>query len=177
MAGAGRPLLLCPSHLRRTIGGALYAVCSRSIRRTHRDHACQSLCHQGPCPDCPMLPSKLLLCPCGKSKMKELLLKNKIIRTSCLDPVPVCDKRCERILHVTEDDEIHMCQQQCHTGDCDECRQSIKVKCRCGKDTYSVECSKSNLLSPFCLSELKVCNYKDLLFLFTFCKENIVFLS
>ena len=141
------------------------------------NHACQSLCHQGPCPDCPMLPSKLLLCPCGKSKMKELLLKNKIIRTSCLDPVPVCDKRCERILHVTEDDEIHMCQQQCHTGDCDECRQSIKVKCRCGKDTYSVECSKSNLLSPFCLSELKVCNYKDLLFLFTFCKENIVFLS
>lgn len=75
--------------------------------------------------------------------MKELLLKNKIIRTSCLDPVPVCEKKCGRKLHVNLEEEIHICQQQCHIGECEECKEEIKIKCRCGKDSSLVECFKS----------------------------------
>ena len=60
------------------------------------NHRCKERCHQGECGVCPLMPSKLVYCPCGKTQMKELLIKNKAIRTSCLDPVLVCDKKCEK---------------------------------------------------------------------------------
>lgn len=107
------------------------------------NHRCKSLCHEGPCEPCHLLPSKLVYCPCGKTKIKELLLKNKIIRTSCLDPVPVCEKICEKILHVI-DDNIHICKSHCHEGECNECKEKLKVKCRCGKESQAIECSERN---------------------------------
>lgn len=95
------------------------------------------------------MPSNLINCPCGKTPVRELLLRNKIIRTSCRDPVPTCEKQCERLLecaHNTNDQtksDFHVCTQPCHTGECGPCERDVQVRCRCGKETETVKCSVS----------------------------------
>ena len=113
------------------------------------NHKCQNICHDGPCPPCLLLPSKLAKCPCGKTQMKELLLKKKIIRTSCLDLIPTCENKCDKILHIHKDD-VHTCEAQCHSDECPKCEKKIKVKCRCGKETETIECHERE--------EVKFCN-------------------
>lgn len=95
------------------------------------------------------MPSNLTKCPCGKTSMRDLLLKNKIIRTSCKDPVPTCDKPCEKLLqcpHNTNERttiDFHVCQSKCHVGECGACEREVQVSCRCGKETEMVKCSES----------------------------------
>jgi transcriptional repressor NF-X1 len=124
-------------------------------------HTCESLCHSADCPPCPLLPSKLTNCPCGKTGVKELLLKNKIIRTSCTDPIPTCDKICNKLLHVvdgTGETDLHFCESKCHLGECPACQKQIEIKCRCGKETEQVICSKQ----PVAKLCTKRCNKKRL---------------
>lgn len=49
------------------------------------NHKCQKLCHEGPCDVCPRDVSMVNSCPCGKTPLENG-------RTSCLDPIPCCDK-------------------------------------------------------------------------------------
>ena len=112
------------------------------------NHNCSESCHEGPCKPCSLLPSKLNKCPCGKTEMKMLLIKNKIIRTNCLDPVPTCEKVCAKVLHDlrVEDDEVHFCEQKCHTNECEPCAKLVEIKCRCGRESEFVECNKRDVL-------------------------------
>lgn len=104
-------------------------------------HKCEQVCHEGECKPCPLLPSKLLHCPCGNTPIRELLLKNKLIRTQCTDPVPTCDKTCNKLLHADNDNNLHFCVAKCHLEKCPPCKKQINVKCRCGKETDLIECS------------------------------------
>lgn len=61
------------------------------------NHLCETPCHQGECPSCPLLPIHVNVCPCGATPLSELLLDG-MNRTSCLDPVPTCTKTCGRLL-------------------------------------------------------------------------------
>jgi transcriptional repressor NF-X1 len=114
--------------------------CDKSLKCGN--HKCEMQCHNGECPSCHLLPSNLQNCPCGQTKMREILLTQKIIRTNCLDPVPTCGKVCGKLLHQHNDETTidHVCQMKCHTGDCGSCQKIVKVKCRCGKETHEVEC-------------------------------------
>ena len=110
------------------------------------NHTCDEQCHEGPCKPCKLMPSKLTHCPCGKVSMRELIIKKKIVRTSCLDPVPTCENMCDRVLHDLFDDDneaVHLCEEKCHQGKCGDCRKMVEVKCRCGKEADLVECHKS----------------------------------
>lgn len=49
------------------------------------NHNCKETCHPGECPPCVKAPDQVKCCPCGKTKLE-------IVRTSCLDPVPCCEK-------------------------------------------------------------------------------------
>ena len=137
------------------------------------NHRCKEQCHQGDCGVCPLMPSKLVYCPCGKTQMKELLIRNKAIRTSCLDPVLVCDKKCEKASCDGGEfyfkklkcyffknflfwlkDLMHLCQSKCHVNECPPCRIKIKVKCRCGKDSELVDCCESKFELIFKLSSI-----------------------
>lgn len=101
------------------------------------------------------MPSTLTHCPCGKTLTRELLLKNKIIRTSCKDPIPTCDKTCGKLLkcphNINEKTtrDFHMCESKCHLGECGRCEKEIEVLCRCGKETETVKCYQSD--------EVKLC--------------------
>lgn len=67
-------------------GAALYScgdICENLL--SCGNHKCQKKCHDGDCEQCALAPDQVLFCPCGRTK----LMKN---RSSCLDPVPCCDK-------------------------------------------------------------------------------------
>lgn len=51
------------------------------------NHNCKETCHPGECPPCVKAPDQVKCCPCGKTKLE-------IVRTSCLDPIPCCEKVC-----------------------------------------------------------------------------------
>ncbi|KAL7675328.1 hypothetical protein ACOME3_001591 [Neoechinorhynchus agilis] len=65
------------------------------------------LCHYGNCGPCPLLPSLVTHCPCGKS-----LIENK--RSKCTDPIESCGKPCMKAVEGCG----HPCVLKCHTGDC-----------------------------------------------------------
>ncbi len=109
-------------------------------------HRCEKMCHEGECGQCELLPSRLSRCPCGKTAVKELLIARRIVRTSCTEAVPTCEKRCEKVLHVVgEEEEVHVCEEKCHVGECGRCVREVMVKCRCGKETERIQCFESRL--------------------------------
>jgi hypothetical protein len=55
--------------------------------------------------ECPRSPNKVRTCPCGKKTLEDL----DIIRTSCKDPLPCCESRCEKPLM----DCDHLCAALC----------------------------------------------------------------
>ena len=61
------------------------------------NHLCELTCHTAPCPPCPLLPSHITTCPCGAMPLSALLSPDQS-RTSCLDPVPTCDRPCGKVL-------------------------------------------------------------------------------
>jgi transcriptional repressor NF-X1 len=147
----------CYSHQTKNTakcGSASKYSCSQKCNKLLKcgKHYCDQECHDGDCPTCPLLPSKLLNCPCGKTAIKELLIKNKIIRTSCTDPIPVCTKTCNKLLHSCGDAEsdLHFCEAKCHLNECPPCLKQIEIKCRCGKESESVQC--------FQKPQVKLCN-------------------
>ena len=113
-------------------------------------HKCEQPCHQGECQSCALTPGNLMKCPCGKTAIKELLIAQKLIRTTCTDSVPTCEKKCERILpcnenaHAASDNknmEVHLCQAQCHqASECPPCEASVEIRCRCRRETKMIKC-------------------------------------
>ena len=96
-------------------------------------HACVKRCHpQDPAIlGCPRSPEDVKFCPCGKTAINDL-----IVRKSCEDPIPVCDKTCGKVLPCG-----HACQSSCHLGDCRPCENVILATCRCRKSKINVKCS------------------------------------
>lgn len=120
-------------------------ICDKTL--TCQKHKCTEKCHPGECKPCALMPSKLTNCPCGQTQIRELLIQKKIIRTSCTDPVPTCDKICSKILPCTLDSEnVHLCESKCHTDECPACEKLIEKKCRCGKETEMIKCSDRNAI-------------------------------
>lgn len=57
------------------------------------NHHCQKSCHPGKCDPCSKSPDEVKTCPCGQSMLTEQ-------RTSCLDPIPCCDKVISPLLKI-----------------------------------------------------------------------------
>uniref|UniRef100_A0A7N1A4D8 NF-X1-type zinc finger protein NFXL1 n=1 Tax=Kalanchoe fedtschenkoi TaxID=63787 RepID=A0A7N1A4D8_KALFE len=96
------------------------------------NHFCTEICHPGPCPECDLVPSRIKTCCCGKTNLVER-------RESCMDPVPICEKVCEKQLPCG----VHLCKEKCHTGNCSPCMTLVTQKCRCGSTSRTVECHKT----------------------------------
>lgn len=69
------------------IGGATNYECGEICGKVLEcgNHFCTKLCHPGECESCSIAPEKVNHCPCGQMALVEK-------RTSCLDPIPCCDK-------------------------------------------------------------------------------------
>ncbi|CAM0948762.1 unnamed protein product [Alopecurus aequalis] len=98
------------------------------------NHACQDVCHPGPCGECELVPAKVTTCHCGKTRLQEK-------RESCLDPIPTCDKVCDRKLPC----RVHRCKVTCHEGRCPPCLARVEQRCRCGSSGQKVECYKVSM--------------------------------
>ncbi|KAG0367466.1 FKBP12-associated protein [Gamsiella multidivaricata] len=99
-------------------------------------HECTKTCHpldEEP-GQCPARPEVVKTCPCG-SKTIETLLMGKL-RTSCTDPIPVCGGLCKKTLNCG-----HRCMQKCHLGECQPCKMTVTVDCRCGSTRVQRVCS------------------------------------
>ncbi|KAM0846965.1 hypothetical protein ACQ4PT_055327 [Festuca glaucescens] len=105
------------------------------------NHACQDACHPGPCGECQLLPGKVTTCHCGKTRLQEK-------RASCLDPIPTCDKVCDKKLPCG----AHRCKVTCHEGQCPPCSARVEQRCRCGSSGQMVECYKVSM-EEFCCSK------------------------
>lgn len=115
-------------------------------------HKCHLNCHQitKGVHKCPNSPANLIYCPCGKSKINDLLDKP---RTSCLDPIPTCDSICGKRLPCG-----HKCYWKCHEGECAPCYRSVDVDCKCGFTHFSIACAlKVQGYTPTCTYK---CNAK-----------------
>ncbi|XP_053110346.1 NF-X1-type zinc finger protein NFXL1 isoform X1 [Hemicordylus capensis] len=107
-------------------------VCGKTLPCGY--HACEQVCHAGPCGECPR--SGKRFCPCGKSKFS----------LPCTEDVPTCGDSCDKDLECG----IHKCSQRCHRGPCEICRQEVEKQCRCGKHTKHMPCHKPYLCETKC---------------------------
>lgn len=89
-------------------------------------HACDSVCHPGPCPPCPL--SLERYCPCGKSSFQ----------LSCTEATPTCGDTCGKLLACGS----HNCAERCHRGKCPSCLQMRVKQCKCGAKKREVQCAK-----------------------------------
>ncbi|EEB07651.1 shuttle craft like transcriptional regulator [Schizosaccharomyces japonicus yFS275] len=108
------------------------AICKR--RYNCGVHECGKPCHPekadlGPCP---LSPENVTHCPCRKNELKNIITKP---RTSCSDPIPTCNEKCEKTLKCG-----HKCQSKCHLGPCLSCTAVVKTSCRCGFNEFEVPC-------------------------------------
>jgi len=107
-------------------------------------HTCEKACH--PQDDepahCPLSPDVVSRCPCGRTSLQDI---SREPRTSCRDPIPHCDKPCDKVLSCG-----HHCPDKCHTGPCSPCFQTIEVSCRCGRTTVKSVCHQGDVQQPMC---------------------------
>ncbi|CAI8001593.1 Transcriptional repressor NF-X1 [Geodia barretti] len=128
-------------------------VCGRELNCGN--HLCELSCHPAPCPPCPLLPAHVTACPCGATPLSALLSPDQS-RTSCLDPVPTCNRSCGRVLPCSTKAEPHFCPAGCHEGPCPRCEKSRLVRCRCGRGSTRVECQNLEGIGDFVCD--KPCN-------------------
>ncbi|KAI0555399.1 hypothetical protein F4679DRAFT_523582 [Xylaria curta] len=107
------------------------------------NHGCERECHaqDEAQAHCPFSPDVITHCPCGKTSIDDI----RTPRKSCLDPIPNCDKVCNKLLNCG-----HLCQDNCHSGPCSQCNQEIELDCRCGRTKTSVICHERDLHNPLC---------------------------
>lgn len=98
-------------------------------------HKCTLNCHPvtKDCHKCPNSPANLIFCPCGRSKINDLLDQP---RKTCLDPIPTCDSICGKRLPCG-----HKCYWKCHEGECAPCYRSVDMDCKCGFTHFSIACA------------------------------------
>lgn len=120
--------------------------CQNACGRTYDcgAHRCQTSCHpQDEHPaHCPFSSDVVSHCPCGKTPLKDLMDHP---RQSCEEPVPHCERICEKALQCG-----HLCLSVCHTGDCAPCTQVMEVDCRCGRVTGETMCHEGDIQHPLC---------------------------
>ncbi|KAJ8972173.1 hypothetical protein NQ314_000301 [Rhamnusium bicolor] len=117
-------------------GSTQYAcedICGKTL--TCGNHKCQRICHEGLCDTCIRDVNIIHTCPCGKTPLE-------IPRTSCLDPIPCCDKICGRSLKCGQPSLPHKCRELCHEGICPPCPLTTVVRCRCGHMDKELPCEK-----------------------------------
>ncbi|KAK3341186.1 hypothetical protein B0T25DRAFT_510106 [Lasiosphaeria hispida] len=116
--------------------------CGRNFDCGH--HTCQKPCHpQDEAPaHCPFSPDLITHCPCGKTPLQLISTES---RQSCQDPIPHCDKPCNKVLACG-----HLCQNKCHIGSCAPCPQDIDITCRCGRTAVNSVCHQGNIEHPLC---------------------------
>lgn len=107
-------------------------------------HTCRKTCHpqDEEAAHCPLSPDVVTHCPCGKSLLQEICPQP---RTSCQDPIPYCDKPCDKLLSCG-----HHCPDKCHTGNCRPCMQNVDISCRCGRTTVKSVCHQGHIEPPMC---------------------------
>ncbi|CAF0705787.1 unnamed protein product [Brachionus calyciflorus] len=103
-------------------------------------HQCEIVCHPGECGECPK--SLVRTCPCGKTSSKK----------PCKIDIPTCGDTCDKKLNCN----IHLCANRCHYGPCEQCRQVVTKKCRCGVKEKSLPCHSEFTCETKC-NRLKNC--------------------
>ena len=101
-------------------------VCNQTLKCGN--HQCQRQCHVGSCNVCETSVSVISHCSCGQTPLQP------DARSSCLDPIPTCDKICSRLMPCG-----HKCDRPCHQDAC-HCDDQQKVTCRCGASRLVVKC-------------------------------------
>ncbi|EIW70976.1 hypothetical protein TREMEDRAFT_11630, partial [Tremella mesenterica DSM 1558] len=99
-------------------------------------HPCKEKCHPHPSIPlpCPTSPNLIHTCPCGLTPLSSLPAPP---RTSCINPIPTCDKSCPRSRPCG-----HACPQKCHVGECPPCHSEVVRPCRCGESVVVLECDE-----------------------------------
>jgi len=105
-------------------------------------HECEKQCHpqDAETMECSRSPERIKFCPCGRTHISDLG-----DRRSCQDPIPTCTKVCEKTLACG-----HICQSNCHLGDCPRCELLISVKCRCGQKAFELPCYRDGEKEVLC---------------------------
>ncbi|XP_063870038.1 protein shuttle craft-like [Scylla paramamosain] len=113
-------------------------------------HECQALCHEGPCPPCPLETPVKCRCgamdcnvPCSEltTKADEATCKkpckklrrcgrHKCNTRCCIDLDHLCTLVCGKLLSCG----LHKCEEPCHRGNCPRCWQTSfeELTCHCG---------------------------------------------
>ncbi|GFN83518.1 transcriptional repressor nf-x1 [Plakobranchus ocellatus] len=101
------------------------------------NHLCEELCHPGECAPCILTPGNLRVCCCGKTEIKDL---DNLQRQSCLDPVPTCGRVCHKPMACGLASDPHLCERNCHNGDCGPCSKQSTLRCECGATEKKMPC-------------------------------------
>ncbi|KAF8788053.1 Protein shuttle craft like protein [Argiope bruennichi] len=144
-------------------------------------HKCQSACHEGDCPKCPLTTS--LKCRCGAStkefkcadiepsfvflcerrcNRRKACGRHKCLNNCCIN----IEHRCELICNKKLSCGNHQCQDTCHAGNCLPCGNVSfdELRCHCGESvlyppihcgTQPPECTKPCIRSHPCDHEVK----------------------
>ncbi|CAN6607074.1 FKBP12-associated protein 1 [Trichomonascus vanleenenianus] len=117
-------------------------VCGEQFECGH--HTCKSKCHSRKTNDrqCPFTPVENEKCPCGKTRVNEVLGGRE--RASCTEPLPTCKKQCGKSSKCG-----HPCLALCHTGPCPPCREVLPFSCACGSMKCDVPCAYAKSGSKF----------------------------
>lgn len=102
---------------------------SRRVLPKPCPHACESICHAGPCKPCTHM-GPIISCFCGKKTSSK-----RCVETDYATGFN-CGSICGDILPCGE----HTCQRLCHEGLCGACDVQVDAQCYCGKLKQSIAC-------------------------------------
>lgn len=121
--------------------------CPQACDRTFDcgEHRCEKPCHPRDAEPahCPRSPDNVTSCPCGKTPLDEISSQP---RTSCSEPIPICNKPCASPLPCG-----HQCPRVCHQGDCPPCLQITEISCRCSRTSSKTVCHQGTDEAPQCM--------------------------
>lgn len=110
-----------------------------------RVHCCSEICHQGPCPPCPV--RAVYRCQCGKREEERQCCERLDFR---------CEEPCEKVLGCGQ----HKCSKGCHSEECGPCPFQGKRTCPCGKTVHEgLSCKASVPLCGATCSKMLSCGY------------------
>jgi len=112
-------------------------------------HCCEQRCHPQEVakPHCPRSPDVVSSCPCGKTLLQDISSED---RSSCVDPIPHCEKLCLKKLACG-----HACRQVCHSNECMPCLVTVDITCCCGRVHSPTVCHQGREQRPQCTRTCK----------------------
>lgn len=97
-------------------------------------HAFLSPCHPGPCPPCVISVERT--CYCGQ---ESLVMRCSRLQDDASLSLPLsCGRKCSKPLSCGK----HVCELECHPGECGACQEIESARCYCGKDTRQIKCGE-----------------------------------